>query len=107
MAQIPDYITNALSDYVQKLSQEITVQSVFLFGSYATGNWNSESDIDVAIFSDDFSSMDRVEAITFLLNKALPYNLDIQPLAYNEDDLENPSENPFIHEILTTGIKIA
>ena len=106
MAQIPDHIKNALSDYIQKLSQEITIQSAFLFGSYATGNWNSESDIDIAIFSDDFSSMDRVDAITFLLSKALVYNLDIQPLAYDENDLENPSENPFIHEILTTGIKI-
>lgn len=106
MAEIPDNIKNALSDYIRTLSYNIKVRSAVLFGSYATGNWHNESDIDVAIFSDDFPSMGRVEAITFLLNKALPYNLDIQPLAYDEKDLENEIENPFIHEILTTGIKI-
>lgn len=107
MAEIPDNIKNALSDYIRKLSPEIKVRSAVLFGSYARGDWNDESDIDIAIFSDDFSSMDRIEAITFLLNKALPYNLDIQPLAYDENDLVNENENPFIHEILTTGIKVA
>jgi predicted nucleotidyltransferase len=106
MAEIPDNIKHVLSEYVQKLSQDINVRSAILFGSYATGKWDHESDIDIAIFSDDFSSMDRVEAITFLLNKALPYDPDIQPLAYDENDLKNSSENPFIQEILITGIKI-
>ena len=107
MAEIPDNIKHVLSEYVQRLSQDINVHSAILFGSYATGKWDQESDIDIAVFSGDFASMDRVEAITFLLNKALPYNLDIQPLAYDANDLKDPSENPFIQEILTTGIKIA
>ncbi len=107
MVEIPDRINRALSDYVTKLSQEINICAAVLFGSYATGNWNEESDIDIAIFSENFSDMDRVEAITFLLSRALPYNLDIQPLAYDERDLEHENDNPFIHEILTTGIKIS
>jgi predicted nucleotidyltransferase len=107
MAEIPDNIRSALSDYIRKLSREIEVKSAILFGSYATGAWNDESDIDIAIFSDDFSSMGRVEAINFLLKKALPYKLDIQPLAYDGHDLVNEHDNPFIHEILTTGIKVA
>jgi len=107
MAEIPDNIRQALTDYVQQVAQEITVQRAIVFGSYATGDWQPESDIDVAIFSEDFASMNRVEAITFLLNKALPYHLDIQPLAYDADDLAQARENPFIHEILRTGVKIA
>lgn len=107
MAEIPDDINAALSDYVTRLSQEIQVRAAVLFGSYATGNWHEDSDIDIAIFSDDFSEMDRVEAITFLLSRAMPYNLDIQPLAYDQNDLEHEDGNPFLHEILTTGVKIA
>jgi predicted nucleotidyltransferase len=106
MAQIPDNLRKTLAAYLDTLSQDIHIESAILFGSYAKGNWNAESDIDVAIFSEDFSAMDRVEAITFLLNKALPYNLDIQPLAYDDKDLAQERENPFIHEILNTGIKI-
>ena len=107
MAEIPDDIKAALSDYVTRLSQEIQVRAAVLFGSYATGNWHENSDIDIAIFSDDFSDMDRVEAITFLLSRAMPYNLDIQPIAYDEQDLAHEDDNPFLHEILTTGVKIA
>ena len=107
MAEIPHLIKTALSDYITKLSQEINIRAAVLFGSYATGQWNNESDIDIAIFSDNFSNMERVEALTFLLNKATPYHLDIQPLAYDADDFEHEDDNPFIHEIMTTGIKIA
>lgn len=107
MAEIPHTIKSALSDYVANLSQDINIRAAVLFGSYATGRWHQDSDIDLAIFSDDFAKMDRVEALTFLLNKATPYHLDIQPLAYDNDDFEHESDNPFIHEIMTTGIKIA
>jgi predicted nucleotidyltransferase len=107
MAQIPTDITHALHDYVQHVAQDIRVTSAVVFGSYAKGHWRDDSDIDIAIFSEDFAGMDRVDAITFLLNKALPYHLDIQPLAYDAADLLNEQENPFLHEILTTGIKVA
>lgn len=106
MAQIPDQIRQQVTDYVHTLAQDIHIRAAILFGSYATGRWNNESDIDIAIFSDDFAMMDRVEAITFLLNKALPYHLDIQPLAYNAQDLAYADDNPFLHEILTTGVHI-
>lgn len=107
MAEIPDNIKHALSEYIQSLSQVISVQTAILFGSYAKGTWNEESDIDIAVFSENFSSMDRVEAITLLLEKALSYGLDIQPLAYDDEELKHPSENPFLQEILTTGVTIS
>lgn len=106
MAHIPTDIKMALHDYVQHVAQDIHVTSAVVFGSYAKGNWRDDSDIDIAIFSEAFAAMDRVEAITFLLDKALPYQLDIQPLAYDAADLLNERENPFLHEILTTGIRL-
>ena len=107
MAQIPDHIKKTLDAYVQALAKEINVKSAFVFGSYACGNWREDSDIDIAIFSEHFSNMDRVQAITFLLNRTLPYNLDIQPVAFDEQDLAPEAENPFVSEILKIGIKIA
>ncbi|NLJ78112.1 MAG: nucleotidyltransferase domain-containing protein, partial [Tissierellia bacterium] len=38
----------------------------FIFGSYAKGNYNENSDIDLAIFSEAFKDMDPVEGIKFL-----------------------------------------
>jgi predicted nucleotidyltransferase len=107
MAEIPLHIKQSLAEYVHTLSQEIHIRSAIVFGSYATGKWTPDSDIDLAIFSDDFTAMDRVEAITFLLNRTSPDHLDIQPLAFDGQDLQHAADNPFLQEILTTGIQIA
>ncbi|MDY7038786.1 MAG: nucleotidyltransferase domain-containing protein, partial [Thermodesulfobacteriota bacterium] len=107
MDKIPFEVKKVLSDYIKKLSREINVTSAFVFGSYAKGNWKSDSDIDVAIFSDDFTNLERAEAIAFLLDRTLEYDLDIQPVAFDEDDYINYQDNPFVNEVVTTGIKMA
>lgn len=107
MAQIPVEIEKILSDYIQCLKKEIRVKSAVLFGSYAKSNWTKNSDIDIAVFSDFFLHKDRAESIAFLLERALQYDLDIQPIAFDEKDFENYKENPFINEIVTTGVRIA
>ncbi len=106
MAEIPDKIKKELEEYVNNLSNEVDVKSAILFGSYATGNWTADSDIDIAIFSDHFSDLDRTEAIAFLLDKTLEYDIDLQPLAFDNKELENYHDNPFVNEIVTCGIKI-
>ncbi len=106
MAQIPDNIIKILYDYTDSLSKEIKIKSLILFGSYARGDWKDDSDVDVAVFSDYFSDMEKTEATAFLLDKALPYDTDIQPIAFQEKDFDDYKENPFINEIVTTGIKI-
>ncbi len=106
MAKIPVEVEKTLSDYIKNLKKEIRVKCAILFGSYAKSDWGKDSDIDIAVFSDFFSHKDRTESIAFLLERALEYDLDIQPIAFDEKDFENYKENPFIDEIVTTGIRI-
>lgn len=107
MIDMPEHIKIMILDYIQCVAQDIHVTATVVFGSYAKGSWRDDRDLDLAIFSEDFAGMDRVDAITFLLNKSLPYHLDIQPLAYGAADLLHAEENPFLAEILSTGIKLA
>ncbi|MEI6610804.1 MAG: nucleotidyltransferase domain-containing protein [Deltaproteobacteria bacterium] len=106
MAEIPAEIEKIIFEYIHNLKKEINVKSVILFGSYAKSSWQKDSDIDLAVFSNAFSRKDRADSIAFLLEKAMPYGLDIQPIAFDEDDFENYQQNPFINEIVTTGIRI-
>ncbi len=106
MDKIPVEVKLVLSDYIKNLSKEIKVKSAILFGSYAKGNWKSDSDIDIAVFSDDFANLERAGAIAFLLDHTLNYDFDIQPVAFDVDDYINYKDNPFVNEIVTTGIKI-
>ena len=75
MVKIPENIRNVVEDYLKDLSDDIRIDKAIIFGSYAKGNYNIDSDIDLAIFSDSFKDMDRVESIKYLLNLgALIYN---------------------------------
>ena len=54
MGTIPQEVLNIITDYINKLKQQIPVEKVVLFGSYAKGNYTKDSDIDLAIFSPFF-----------------------------------------------------
>lgn len=36
--------------------EEMDVKHIYLYGSYAKGNYSSDSDIDIAVVGDDFST---------------------------------------------------
>jgi len=105
MAEIPEQIKNVVEDYVKKVSFHIPVKKAILFGSYAKGIFDKDSDIDLAIFSDYFKGMNRTEGIYFLLMQAADYDVDIEPQAFTWADCEEPTG--IVEEILKTGIEIS
>ncbi len=53
--------------YRKQLAQlGIRVQKLILFGSYALGTATPESDVDLAVLSDDFASMDLWSKLSLL-----------------------------------------
>lgn len=63
MAPIPESVRRTIRDYVRKINYEIPVTKAVIFGSFAKGDFDEGRDIDLAIFSDHFDSMTRVEGI--------------------------------------------
>ena len=104
MVTIPDKITEVISEYISILSSEIAIEKVFLFGSYAKGTYHENSDIDIAVYSKDFSTETRIEDMTYLLDKTWGLGLDIQPYPFGTDDYEDPVG--IVEEILATGIEL-
>jgi predicted nucleotidyltransferase len=104
MVTIPEKIIKVVVAYVNKISTQIPIQKAILFGSYAKGSFSKDSDVDLAIFSDHFNNMSRIERNTFLLLEATDYHVDLQPQAFTSEDLENPLG--IVEEILKTGIEI-
>jgi len=83
----------------------IGLRRVLLFGSYAKNVQHQWSDIDVALVADDFIGLGFYDIALFgktLIKK--PFR-SIQPKTYNTKDF-NLSKDPFIEEILRTGIEI-
>ncbi|MGI6704314.1 MAG: nucleotidyltransferase domain-containing protein [Clostridia bacterium] len=106
MAEIPENIRKVLINYLKDLSTEIDIDKAILFGSYAKGNYGVDSDIDLAIFSDSFRGMERVESIKYLLRKARKYRgIDIQPISFTKQDYEE--RIGIVGEVLKTGIELS
>jgi len=77
-----------------------------LFGSYARGDFNAWSDIDIVIIADKIpkSPLKRIEIIKECLIK-YP---DIEPIIISQEDYERlkRKKNPVATEINKNGIKI-
>ena len=104
MDKIPESIQRIVEDYINKLGKEISIKKAILFGSYAKGAAHKYSDVDIAIFSDYFKHMKRVDGIHFLLLSSMDYDIDSEPQPFTIDEYENPIG--LVNEILKTGIEL-
>ncbi|MCL2360683.1 MAG: nucleotidyltransferase domain-containing protein [Defluviitaleaceae bacterium] len=95
-------ISNVIEDYVNDVKNAMPIDKVFLFGSFAKGNANMHSDIDLCFFSSSFENQDTFTIVRELFRLSRKYgDFDIEPHAFCASDLE--TDNPFVKEILRTG----
>ncbi len=96
-------ILENVKKYIEEISKYYKIQEVYLFGSYAKGTNNEDSDIDVAIIiNSDTNTFDLlVELMMYTQN----IDLRIEPHPIKIEDFEEG--NPFVQEILETGLKVA
>ncbi len=87
--------------FADKVRATIPVRQIILFGSYAKGTAREDSDIDVAVITDERAeSWLKTSAELFRLREDI--NLDIEPVLIDyTDDLSG-----FLEEIRRTGIII-
>jgi len=85
------------------VSDEFPLNTVYLFGSYANGTAKEYSDVDLAIVSDKFEGsrfFDKQKLNKYILKTSI--DLEIHP--FKTEDFTD--DNPFVKEILQTGLKI-
>ena len=101
---IDSRIMESIKKYIEKISQYYKIEAIILFGSYAKGTENEDSDIDIAIISSDFS--DIVEDGAKLIGLTWKIDTRIEPHPITTEDYQKIS-NPFVREVIDTGIKVA
>ena len=89
--------------YAELIRKEINLKTVYLYGSFAKGNNNEDSDIDIAVVADDFTG-DPVEDRLKLMRIRRKVDTRIEPHPFCSSDFK--LSNPFAREIIETGIKI-
>lgn len=96
-------ILRSVEEYIKKISKYYNIQEVYLFGSYAKGTNHKDSDIDIAIIIN--SESNAFDLMVELMMLTQDIDLRIEPHPIKVKDFE--SGNPFVQEIIETGIKVA
>ena len=89
--------------YVNHLrNNKFTIQKAYLFGSYVSGKFDENSDIDLALVMDTLpnSFITQVE----LMKISRKFDTRIEPHPFEESDFN--TTNPFANEILNKGVKV-
>ena len=94
-------ILQLYKEIMEKLKTSLFV--LLVFGSYAKGNQNKWSDIDIALVSKDFTGSgfyDRKKVNPYLIR----IDSRIEPHPFKPEDFTG--DNPFVNEILKDAIEI-
>ena len=97
-------IMKSIEKYIERISQYYKIEAIILFGSYAKGTENEDSDIDIAIISSDFK--DIIDDGANLIGYTWKIDTRIEPHPITTEDYENIA-TPFVQEVINTGIKVA
>lgn len=95
-------VVKRLEIYVRKIVEAFQPDLVILYGSFASGDINEGSDIDllvVAAFNQPF--LDRIKVLLSMNQESMP----VEPVGYTaEEFLEMVGRrNPFVTEVIATG----
>lgn len=101
-----DKATNKkLIDFIAEVAKKYSnFSTAYLFGSYAKGTENEDSDIDIALLFDHLKSEDKFDLQVQLMLTGANYDSRIEPHPISTDDYELGS--PYISEIAKDGIEI-
>lgn len=98
-------VMEIVQKYVKKICENYNIYAIILFGSYAKGTNNDNSDIDIAIITDDFEN-DIIDEELNLMRLRRKIDTRIEPHLIRIEDFKKVA-TPFIQEVIDTGIKVA
>ena len=99
MVQLPAKVKNTIDNYLRTLSRnDIPIKKTILFGSYARGNYQEWSDIDIALVSDIFEG-NRIDDKNKIRKITLSVSSESEVIPFSPDDFN--LQNPFAQKILT------
>lgn len=88
--------------YADAVKANYSFIRIILFGSYAKGNFNDDSDIDIAIVFKDYGNLMDMQLELMRLRRKIDSR--IEPHPFRESEFE-PS-NPIVYEVLKYGQEI-
>jgi predicted nucleotidyltransferase len=95
-----------INRYILSVRKVFKIDSVYLFGSYALGSPHKDSDIDIAIVSEDFKYMNEFIAMKILARLREAVDLSISAIPVTPEDLGKSPVGTIEYTIAHRGEKI-
>lgn len=90
---------NIAEEYANAVKSKYDFVKIILFGSYAKGTWNEDSDIDIAVVLRDYSNLIDTQLDLMRLRRKIDSR--IEPHPFRERDFV--ITNPIVNEIIKFG----
>lgn len=90
------------SKFAESVNGIFEYEKVFLFGSYAKGNYHDDSDIDIAIVFHDYHNLIEMQLELMRLRRKIDSRIEPHPFRMSDFNLSNP----LVCEIIKYGKEI-
>ena len=85
------------------LSKYIRVDRIILFGSYLRGDFREDSDIDMAVISEDLEKMSVWEKIELLAKVPIYVDSRVEIIGFSKKDFLNPDKRSLLYIVKNEG----
>ena len=92
---LPTEVRRALEEFVERLRGELGEAEVYLFGSYARGDWLRSSDVDLVVVSPAFRGLGPGERYR-LVRRLLPDTISVELLLYTPEEFARALERSVV-----------
>lgn len=94
---------NKISEIVNKIAKGYNPDKIILFGSYANGNPNEDSDLDLFVIKD--SDLPRPQRTVQVRKMLYGAKIPIDLIVYTPKEIEESKNNKFgfVFKVLNTG----
>lgn len=95
LKNIPAEIASNIKLLAEALVRELEAEQIYLFGSFARGDWLYESDVDIIVVSSRFRGVEYGRRV-LLVRRLAPKGMKLEVLAYTPEEFKKISERSVV-----------
>ena len=98
---------NIANIYANAVKSKYDYIKIILFGSYAKGNFNDDSDIDIAVILKDYNNLMDIQLDLMRLRRTIDSRIEPHPFRENDFNMSNPIASEIMKYGQEIGINVA
>lgn len=100
-------VLNIAVKYANAVKSKYDFAKIILFGSYAKGTYNEDSDIDIAVILKDYSSLVDIQLDLMRLRRKIDSRIEPHPFREKDFNITDPIVNEIVKYGQDINLKVA